>query len=216
MKRKFSVFGALMIAVSIMLSACGGESFTEDDAKMMVKAELDARFYGDFKAAEEVFGETETSQQYYDEMMEEEVNYIKDSVGGSDVYDEDWLSLMQKAFKGVKYEIKGVANEDENTWIVTVGVTPLMFEDMISDAVREEIVLEELEKLDEQTVSEIQSDEDKLMDWSSELTIRLLNEALNQPVYGDERTIDIKVAMTDGAWSVDGDSLSMFADNAIM
>lgn len=216
MKRKLNVICIFITAMAILLSACGGNAFTEEDAKKMVKAELDAAYYGDFAAAEEVFGETETSQKNYDEMLEFGVNSIKEGIDGSDDYIEDWLALMQKAFKCIKYEIVGAANEDENTWVVTVRVSPLLLDDIFGSAVSEEVITEELEKLDEQTINELYSDEDKIMDWSTELTIRLVNEALNQPLYGEEKTIDIKVVMTDGAWTVDADDLSMFDSAAVM
>ena len=211
-KKKWPLILGICIAVVILMvvvASLGMNSFTEDDAKALVKAELDADILGEYDEEFEFNNFTrEEAKNSQKKMIEQWVDVKQEEEGFSDSLRDRTAEMWDKAFHKTNYSIEKADQQDDGSFTVRVISKPLDLyagmDGMYYRTLNEKLAQEHPEYF------EGNADDALYYDalWNSELD-QIINNNLENPVYRPEEYNTVKVDQDkDGNWIADEEDIS--------
>ena len=124
--------GALALAMTLALTACGGESgeITKFDAAAYVDGLLQENYLGQFEQSylELVGIDEEIAQDTHERCMEQEVGYFTyyfDVSEPTDEIREEFQTLLEEIYSHTRYEVISAAEQEDGSFSVKVEVEPI-------------------------------------------------------------------------------------------
>ncbi len=199
MRKRKKYFAALLAVVMCLgLAACGKDF----DAAGYVKSVLDANYHGEYEEYAEFRGLSEESAKMEIEnnmnfLALQEFNSLQVEVG--DETKNAFLDCIKSIMPLAKYEVKEAEKQDDDSYVVTVEVTPSDIYQTLEDnsaAVTQEMLNNGQNPLE---------DGEAFVD----LMIQSVNRSIEGNTYGEPSTIEVKVAKDeDDAYAIDESEMS--------
>jgi hypothetical protein len=189
MSRKMRVSALVVLAVSLLLSACGGKMGPEE-AKAYAQSCLDASYKGEL---DEYVKQTESSKEEAQEMYDKGIEMTMESSGVTDAgvsqeLQDKYEQLFIDLYKGAKYELGDAEEDGDDGFTIDVTVEPFTLFDGLDTA-----LVEELEKATADMTEEPSAEEANELIYQS--MYNLLSERVSNMEYGEQAVVTIHVKL---------------------
>ena len=208
-KKKWPVI--LIICMIILLLVFGFfwmNSFSEDDAKALVKAELDSDILGKYDEDFDFGNYTrEEAKQNHEDTIKALVDSEQDTEGFSDSLRDRTAEMVETALACSQYTVEKAEKQDDGSFVVRVVTKPLDLYAGMDGSFYSDLI----DTLAEQYPDEDEdiSDNPEYLDsmWSLELD-KIIDSNLKNPSYRSEEYNTVSVYQNDdGKWIADADDL---------
>lgn len=182
---------ALAVVMCLGLAACGKDF----DAAGYTKSVLDANYHGEYKeyAKFRDISEKEAEKEVEDNRVDLVESELAEIGEVSDEIKSTYLEKTKEIEKLAKYEVKEAKKQDDDSFIVTVEVTPSEVY-MILETQAEEVAQEMFDAGDDPSAD---------VDTFVELLFESIDRAIENNTYGEATTIEVKVTPDkDGAYGL--------------
>lgn len=201
MKKKSRILAALVLAMALLLTACGGMSASE--AKEYAQSCLDACYKGEF---DDYVKCTDSTKEEAQAMYEEGITNTLDASGLSDgTISQELLDKYEQLFidlyKSANYTLAEPVEDGEDGYTIEVTIEPFT----IFDGLEEELMtaVEELAA----NLTEIPT-EDEINEMVYQAMYDLLAARVENMVYGDPVTVTLHVLPDeDGVYYIPEDDM---------
>lgn len=211
-KKKLLIVLSALVVFTTMMAGCG-QSF---DASKYLQAILDNSYKNDPSGIlEQKIGTKEEANAIYEEGIQNNVDIVTAEIPLTEESEARLRDLFCQVYANSKYTVGEAEKQDDDSYLVTVTYQPVSIMSD-SETIFEEKVTELTNDISDRVASGEEISEEEINTLVVDAYIDCLNDAMNSFTYGEESSMQVRVAKnSDNVYEPDSSDLETL-ENAIL